>query len=78
MSSVQARPLASTVASSQWAPSSSDTNTFSPSASAAVRVPLMLWLAVFVTRSVPSGPVSLDRATEPIALAGSLVSTVTA
>ena len=51
------------VAVSHVAPLSSDTFTTSPAASAALRVPDMVWAAALVTKSVALAPVSAEKAT---------------
>ena len=54
---------AAAVAVSHVVPLSSDTFTTSPAASAALRVPEMVWAAVLVTKSVVLDPVSAEKAT---------------
>ena len=54
---------AAAVAVSHEVPLSSDTFTTSPAASAALRVPEMVWAAVLVTKSVALDPVSAEKGT---------------
>ena len=57
-------------------PLSIDTLTTSPLASAAPRVPVIVWAAVLVTKSVALVPVSAESATVATASVGAVVSSV--
>ena len=66
------------VAVCQVAPLSSDTRTMSPVASAAPSVPVIVWAAVAVMKSVALVPVSAENATVETASVGAVVSSVNA
>ena len=77
--SVQLVPPVAARAAVQVAPLSSETSTVSPMARAALRVPLRVWAAVLVIRSllvVPLGAVSALNTALAMVVAGAVVSSV--